>query len=309
MHPQKSFGTADLLAALSVVVIWGLNFVAMKHSLRSFSPFQLGALRYVFAAFPLIFFVKRPRLSWVWLVPAGLAHFGQFGLLFLAMNLGMTSALASVLMQTQVFFTGLLGFFVLNERLSRPTVIGLCMATLGLGCFAINSLSGGQSGGITLLSLALNLFAALMWAASNVVTRRAQQVQPGYDALQFIVWMSLVPILPFALLSLVFETGAGRVHWGDIGAVAWAGAAYLGWFATVIGYGLWTWLLKRHSAGRVAPFSLGVPVIGLAAGVLVLGETVSAWQWAGSACIVGALGAVMLIPARPAPWVAPSLPE
>lgn len=287
----------DLVAALAVVVIWGLNFVAMKYSLRDFTPFQLGTFRYVFAVLPLLLFVKRPSLSWRWLVPAGLAQFGQFGLLFVALQLGMTAALASVLMQTQVFFTTLLGVVLLNERLSGPLRAGLALAAMGLACFALNFTAAGSSpavaGGITLASLVLNLFAALMWAASNVIARKAQAAQPGYDALQFVVWMSLVPILPFALMAWWFDPVAARWAWVHASAGAWAGVAYLGWFATIAAYALWTALLKRHPANRVAPFSLGVPVIGLAAGMLLLGERVSPLQWAGSAFVVAALGVVM----------------
>lgn len=281
----------DLLAALGVVVIWGLNFVAMKFSLRDFTPFQLGTFRYVFAVLPLLLFIKKPALSWRWLLPAGLAQFGQFGLLFVALQVGMTAALASVLMQTQVFFTTLLGIILLHERLSGPLRAGLVLAAAGLACFALNL--GGASGGITLLSLLLNLGAAAMWAASNIIVRRAQQSQPGYDPLGFVVWMSLVPILPFAGMAWLFEPAATRWQWTHASFGAWVGVAYLGWFATVAAYAMWTWLLKRHAANRVAPFSLGVPVIGLAAGMLALGETVSGWQWAGSACVVMALAVVM----------------
>lgn len=288
----------DLIAALAVVVIWGLNFVAMKHSLRDFTPFQLGTFRYVFAVLPLLLLVKRPSLSWRWLVPAGLAQFGQFGLLFVALQMGMTAALASVLMQTQVFFTTLLGVVLLQERLSGPLRAALALAAIGLACFAadfsVSGTSGGSStGGITLASLVLNLFAAAMWAASNIIARRAHHASPGYDPLQFVVWMALVPILPFALMAWLFDPPASRWQWMHASFGAWAGVAYLGWFATVLAYAIWTWLLKRHPANRVAPFSLGVPVIGLAAGMLTLGEHVSAWQWAGSACVVAALVVVM----------------
>ncbi|MES2533198.1 MAG: EamA family transporter [Pseudomonadota bacterium] len=283
----------DLFAALGVVVIWGLNFVAMKYSLRDFTPFQLGTFRYIFAVLPLILFVKRPKLSWRWLVPAGLAQFGQFGLLFVALQIGMTAALASVLMQTQVFFTTLLGVVLLNERLNGQLRIGLALAAVGLGCFAANFIAGDATGGITLASLLLNLFAASMWAASNVIARKAQQAQPGYDPLQFVVWMSLVPILPFALMAWLFDPVDARWTWAHASAGAWLGVAYLGWFATIAAYAMWTWLLKRHPANRVAPFSLGVPVIGLAAGMFTLGERVTPWQWAGSTCVVAALAVVM----------------
>ena len=292
MSRQQPFRPADLAAALGVVVIWGLNFVAMKYSLRDFTPFQLGAFRYLFAVLPLLLWVRRPKVSRRWLVAGGLAQFGQFGLLFLALHLGMTAALASVLMQTQVFFTTLLGVVLLQERVSAAMRAGLSLAALGLACFALHFVGGGAAGGVTAASLVLNLCAAFMWAASNIVARKTQAAHPGYDALQFVVWMSLVPIVPFTLMAWLAEPAATRWQWLHASAGAWAGVAYLGWFATIAAYALWTWLLKRHAANRVAPFSLGVPVIGLAAGMLALGERISAWQWAGSACVVAALGVV-----------------
>jgi O-acetylserine/cysteine efflux transporter len=286
--------TADLTAALAVVLIWGLNFVAMKLSLRDFTPFQLGAVRYIFAALPLVLLVKRPALPVRWLFYYGLAQgVGQFGLLFTALQMGMTAALASVVMQTQVFFTTLLGVVLLHERIGKPLRVGLAMAALGLGCFALNHVAGDAAGGTTLLGLALNLCAAAMWAGSNIMARKAQQAHPDFDALQFVVWSSLVPILPFIALSLAFDPPAARWQWLHAGPAAWAGAAYLGWIATLLAYALWTGLFKRHPANRVAPFSLGVPVVGLAAGMGLLGEHISPWQWAGIGFVVAALLAVM----------------
>ena len=69
--------------------------------------------------------------------------------------------------------------------------------------------------------------------------------------------------------------------------------AYLGWFATILAYALWTGLLKRHPLNRVAPFSLAVPVVGISSGMLVLGDVISGWQWAGIALIVASLATVM----------------
>ncbi|TVT58788.1 MAG: EamA family transporter [Azoarcus sp. PHD] len=107
---NQALSGRDLAAALAVVVIWGLNFVAMKLALRDFTPWQLGAARYVFALVPLIFFVPRPKVPWRWLAAYGLAQgVGQFGLLFLGFELGMSSALAWVLMQTQVNRPGIRG--------------------------------------------------------------------------------------------------------------------------------------------------------------------------------------------------------
>jgi O-acetylserine/cysteine efflux transporter len=299
MHSSPSSLTGrDFAAALCVVVIWGLNFVAMKLALRDFTPFQLGAIRYVFASLPLVLFVRFPRGGIKWLVAYGLCQgVGQFGLLFVALQVGMTAALASVLMQTQLFFTALLGVLLLGEHLSRPLKWGLVWAAVGLGCFAMNYLGGAVAAGTTLLGFVLNLVSAAMWAASNIVARRTQQVAGSYDALGFVVWSAVVPIVPFMLLSLLFDAPALRWQWLDAPLSSWLAVAYLGWCATIMAYALWTGLLKRHPASRVAPFSLGVPVIGLAAGMGMLGERITLWQWAGGACIVMAL-VVVLVGAR-----------
>ncbi|MCZ2495203.1 EamA family transporter [Xylophilus sp. Kf1] len=293
MNRPLAFSGRDLLAALAVVLIWGFNFVGMKLSLREFTPFQLGALRYAFAALPMVLLVRPPALRWTWVAAAGLTQLAQFGLLFLALRMGMTAALASVLMQTQVFFTALLGVLLLGERPGTPLRIALVLTAVGLGFFGMHFVGSVAAGGITLASLLLSLAAASMWAASNVVARRAQAAQPGFDALQFIVWMATVPILPFLAMSWFFDPAASRANWFHASAGAWLGAAYLGWCATVVAYSLWTWLLTRHPANRVAPFSLGVPLIGLVAGMALLGESVSGWQWAGSACVFAALAVVM----------------
>ncbi|AWI81319.1 EamA family transporter [Parazoarcus communis] len=295
MNTQALSGR-DLAAALAVVVIWGLNFVAMKLALRDFTPWQLGAARYVFALVPLIFFVPRPKVPWRWLAAYGLAQgVGQFGLLFLGFELGMSSALASVLMQTQVFFTTIIAFFLLNERLTRQLTGGLVFAGLGLLCFAMSFLAAHDvtATQMTISGFVLTLSAAAMWGVSNIVARNLQRSNPGYNPFQFVVWSSLTPIVPFVMMSWVFDPVEAQSNWTNASVTGWLGVAYLGWLATITAYGLWTHLLKRHPANRVAPFSLGVPVIGLVAGMLTFGETIGVWQAIGVAFIGLSLFVVM----------------
>ncbi|MES2150498.1 MAG: EamA family transporter [Pseudomonadota bacterium] len=291
---HRHLGGRDYAAALGVVLIWGTNFIAMKYALREMTPFQLGAGRYLFAVLPLVLLIKPPRLHWKWLLLYGLCQgVGQFGLLFVSLRIGMSAALASVLLQTQVFFTALFGFVMLGERASRALLAGLLLAALGLACFGMNYVAPGQAGGSTALGFALCLGSAAMWAASNIVVRRAQRSTPQFDVTAFMVWSSLVPLLPFVLLSLAFDPAGTRWDWRSTSWTAWLSLAYLGWFATIVAYALWTGLLKRHAVNRVAPFSLGVPLVGVAAGMLVLGDQISGWQWAGIALIVASLGTVI----------------
>ena len=298
IKPQaRAFTGRDLAAALLVVLVWGVNFVAMKFALRDFTPFQLGAARFLFAALPLALFVKPPRVPWKWVVLYGLFQgVGQFGILFVALSVGMTAALASVLLQTQVFFTALFGFVLLGERASRPLQAGMALAALALACFAYNYASPGASASsaTTVVGLLLTLAAAAMWALSNIVARQLQKVSSDYSPMAFVVWSGAVAVGPFIGLSWLFDNPAVRWHWLQAGWTSWLSIAYLGWVATIVGYSLWTGLLKRHPANRVSPFGLGVPIVGLTAGMLVLGEVITPWQWAGIVLIVAALACVML---------------
>lgn len=295
MHSDQPLTGRELLAALCVVLIWGTNFVAMKIGLRELTPFQLGAARYVFAVLPLILFIRPPKLPWRVLALYGLFQgVGQFGLLFLSLKVGMSASLASVILQTQVFFTAMFAFAVLGERPNRPLLGGLALAALGLACFGANYIGPqSASGGTTLAGFLLCLAAAAMWAASNIVVRRAQQATPQFDVVAFMVWSSLTPILPFIGLTLLFDPPATRWQWLAAPWPTWAALAYLGWMATILGYAMWTGLLKRHPANKVAPFSLGVPVVGITSGMLLLGDAINGWQWAGIALIVGALVCVL----------------
>lgn len=275
----------DLLGALVVVVIWGLNFVVMKFGLQGVSPMLLGALRFAAAALPFIWFVRRPQLPWRYIAGYGLAQgLGQFGFLFLGLHLGMTAGMASVVMQTQAFFTLLLAIPVLGERTRLGQWLGLTVALGGL--LAIVTAHGDGPGQMTLVGFVLTLSAAFMWALSNLVARLASRVT-DFEPFPFIVWSSLFPILPFVALALLSEgwhTTATQVQ--GMGLTAWLAVLFLGWMATLLAYSLWTRLLKRHPAGRVTPFSLLVPVVGLWAAWVFLQESPLPQQWLGAAAVL-----------------------
>lgn len=300
--------------AAVIVCIWGMNFVVMKWGLREFTPFQLAAARFALASLPFMLFVGRPALPWrLLLLYGGLQGVGQFGFLFTALKVGMTASLASVLMQTQVFFTAMLGVLLLGERIGPAQRVGMVLAALGIVCFTMhfvainpvntqtNGLVGIKTGlstasDVTALGFLLALGAAASWAAANVVARHAQAANANYDPLQFVVWTSAVPVLPLLAMSALADSPDQHANWLKASVAAWAAAAYLALFATVWAYTMWTKLLKRHAASKVSPFGLAVPMVGLTAGTLLLGESISAWQWAGVACVAAALLATVLGP-------------
>ena len=279
----------DYLCALAVVVIWGLNFVVMKIGLKGLSPMMLGALRFALAAFPLILFVRPPRLPWHWIAAYGLVQgLGQFGLLFTALKFGMPAGMASLVIQTQAFFTLLLAAPVLHERARRHHWIGLGVAALGLGVIAAGR--GDGPGQMTMLGFALTLGGAFMWAVSNMIVRLASRKSPGYDPFAFIAWSSAAPVLPFLVLAVLADGWEPVV--GMITGIGWGEALsvlYLAVLATLLAYTLWTQLLTRHPAAKIAPFSLLVPVVGLWAASAAFGEQLQPLQWLGAGGVLAGL--------------------
>lgn len=272
----------DVARLAAIVLIWGSNFVVMKLGLKGLSPFLMGALRFLVAALPVLLLVKRPAgLPARYLLGYGLAQgLGQFGLLFLGLQLGMTAGMASVVMQSQAFFTLLLAVPVLGERTLPRQWAGLAVALAGL--LLIACAHGSGPGEMSLIGFLLTVGAALMWAISNLIGRIASQVA-DYEPFNFIVWSSMVPVLPFLALA-AWQQGPAEVvrQLRGIDAAGIGAVLYLGLLATSLAYSLWTKLLKRHPAGQIVPWSLLVPVIGLWAAALAFDERPSALQWLGT---------------------------
>ncbi|NUS14687.1 MAG: EamA family transporter, partial [Streptomyces sp.] len=288
-----------VLLAVLVSVIWGLNFVAIHESLTCFPPLFLAGLRFLLIAVPTVLFVPRPAVPVRWLLGYGLG-FGtaQFIGLYLGMAAGFPAGLASLVLQSSAPFTVVLGALLLGERLTVPRVAGVGAAVAGLAVVGAGR-APASSWGPFLLVVA----GGLGWAFGNVASRRAAAPNP----LHLTLWMSVVPPLPLFALSLASE-GPGRIADSVTGSMsggavpAWTGLAYTVLLGTVAGSGIWVWLMSRHPAGVVAPFSMLVPVTGLLCGWALLGERPT---WAALLGGVLVIGGVLWASTRPAPAPGP----
>jgi len=239
------------------------------------------ALRFFFAAVPLVFFISRPQMPWRFVAAYGFAiGVCQFGLLFLGMKLGMPAGLSSLVIQVQVFFTIGLGLLYLGDRISPRNLIGAAIATAGIVLLAVHKLKGGESA--TLVGFVLVLVSALAWGSGNVIAKRAAgDHEPDMFAL--VVWSSLVPPIPLVVLSYLFEGGTGA--WDAVahaGALTWGCVLFLAWAATLFGFASWAGLMHRYPTGLISPFALLIPVSGLVSGAFFLGESLAAMQIAGA---------------------------
>jgi len=271
-----------LLLALAVVFIWGTNFVVIKWGLAEWPPFLFATLRFALSAFPFLLFVARPAVRWSKLAFFGvMLGVGQFGVLFWALRADISPGLASLLIQSQVFFTIGLAMAISGERPRLAQLVALVPAVAGMALIGTH-----LDAEVTALGLALVLLAALSWAGANAVARSAGRV----NMLGFMVWSSVFAVPPLLAISLLVEgptlIGASL---RQASPSAWATVLWQSIGNSLFGYGVWNWLLARHPATTVAPLALLVPVFGMSASALAFGEAMPGWKLQAAALVLAGL--------------------
>ena len=273
---------ADGILAVLVMAVWGTNFVVIKFALGVLPPLLFATLRFLLVCFPAVLFLKRPAVPLRHLAAYGvLIGAGQFGLLYIAMTGFISPGLASLVVQTQVVFTIGLSMIFTGDRIRAYQIGAVLLAGAGIVVIATHA-----QGSATPLGLILIIGAALSWAGGNVVARLGGRV----NMLAYVVWSSLFSVPPLLALSLFFEgpaaiaTGLSHLDAGVLAAVAWQSAGN-----TMFGYSLWAWLLSRHPAATISPTALLVPVFGMSASALLLGEPLQDWKLLAAALVLGGL--------------------
>jgi len=259
------------LLALIVTLIWGTNFVFIKYGLDELPPFLFATIRFILVAFPLVFIFAKPKVGWSIIAAYGiLIGFGQFGILFYAMQSDISPGLASLVIQMQVFFSIIFAIFFFMESVSRIQWSALFISFSGIALIASNV--GGQT---TLFGLGLVLMAAMSWALANMLVKQAGKI----DIIAFLAYSSLFAVPVLASLSLYFEgwdlikTSLQSATMTSVYVVLWQTIGN-----TLIGYGLWNFLLSRYSAATVTPWALLVPISGMGASFFMLDEPMPTWK-------------------------------
>lgn len=292
----------DVLLALAVVAVWGTNFVVIRIGLDHLPPLLFAALRFVLAALPGVFLLPRPAVPWRNLAAYGLLiGAGQFGLLFIALRGHISPGLASLVIQIQVFFT-----IGLSIRLTGERVPGHQWAALGLAAAGLLVIVAHTDATTTPFGLGLVVCAALSWAGGNMAAKRG-----GARAmLPYVVWASLFSAPPLLAASFVLE-GWDAIRDGLLRAdlATWSAVVWQAVGNTMFGYAVWGWLLSRHPAALITPMALLVPVFGMGASALWLGEPLPAWKLGAAGLVLGGLALGLLYPrwrARAAAGSAPT---
>ncbi|NNJ67525.1 MAG: EamA family transporter [Boseongicola sp.] len=271
-----------ILAAVLVAAIWGTNFVAIEVLLRDVPPIFATVLRFFFAAIPAVFFIRPPKTAVRNVFLYGAFMFaGHFGFLFIAMRVGVTAGLASLMLQVHVFITIALAMIFLRERPSVFQIAGAVLAFSGIAFVATQ-----RGGDVTTAGLFFLLLAALSWGTANLLSKQIGSV----NMLALIVWGSLATLPPLLILSLILEgPDQALAALNDIKWITVAALAYIVYISTWVGFTIWSTLLSRYPTAAVTPFALLVPVFGMFSSALVLGENLEPWKFVAAALVLTGL--------------------
>lgn len=266
------------LLVILVVIVWGVNFVTMKLALQELPPFFLCFVRFALVSVPAIFFIKRPSAPFKQLIAYSLAMFVlHFALMASGMQAGISAGLASLLLQTQVFFSILFASFLLKEKFSVWQLFGSLLSFCGIAIVGLSA-----EGEFSLKGLLLVLLSASIWGLGSVLVRRMGKV----EARSLLVWSCSIAWPPLLLLSLIFETLP------DFHALSYTtngSVLFIAIFSTIFGFGTWNWLLQFYPVSTIAPFTLLVPVFGMLSSAFFLNETLESWKLFSAILVISGL--------------------
>lgn len=275
---------ADLLIALMVTFVWGFNFVVVKIGLEQVPPFLFILLRFAVVAVVLLPFVRFPSKRWKpligYAIMLGAVH---FGFIFTAIKYVDASTVA-LLSQLSAPFGVIASAIVFKDYPGWRRILGIAIA---FGGSAIIAGEPRFDGG--LWPLLMVVLASLAWGLASVQAKLLGDI--GAFALNG--WMSLFALPPLLALTLTMETDQISTL-AAMDFTGWAAVFYQSVLVVIFGYGCWYMLLKRHPISRVIPITLLVPVIGVAGGMIVLGEPLTLYMIIGGLCVIVGVSIVVL---------------
>ncbi len=283
-----------LALMLLIQFIWGVNYVVVKVGLQHMQPLFFVALRFTLAALILLPIVGLPRRHLKRVIPLsitlGVMH---FTLIFTGMHY-LDAATTSIAVQLQVPFAAILAAFIFKETLHWRRITGMVIAFAGIVLIA------GQprftANPWPLLSV---VSAALVWAIANM---QVKALGDDIDAVSLNGWIAVLAAPQLLIISYFLEGN----QWPNLLQISWPAVFALFYQSVIVAaFSYWVWynLMRRYPVNQIMPFMLLQPLIGVAAGYLLMGDEVTPRMIFGGIAIL--IGVGIIIIRRPA-VIAPS---
>lgn len=283
--PPHRLTSLEIAAIVAVVVIWGVNNAAAKAATEVMPPLMVGALRFLIAGVCLIPFVRPPFPNWKsLLIIVGVGGPIHYALIYIAFWLAQDVSPVSVAAQLWIPFTTLFAFILLGERLSRPALVGMIVAFLGVGWMVLDPHAFEDWRAIL-----VGVAAASAWALTTVIARRTTSIPPL--KMQGLLALLTLPALAFA--SALFEDGQMEAARAATPLI-WASVVWAGLASSVAATSLVFWLVQRREAGRVTPYLLATPVVSILIGWLFMDDVLTVQILTGAALTMAGVAIVSL---------------
>ena len=275
----------DTLIASLVPIFLGFGFVIAKPAMEHFPPILLMGLRFTFAASILIWWFPIPRgyLKQIFIASL-IANTLQYSVTYTGLNLIDASA-AVLLVQTEVPFGVLFAYFMLKEKPTIRSLIGITIAFVG-----VYILTGSPNLEGKFLGIFLTILGSAIWALGQVLVKPlSKEISP----LTLVAWLAIFsgPILIF-LSSIIDGNTINYIKSANFNS--WAIAFYLGFFMQPVTYGCFYYVLKNNPLYKVLPIvTMGIPLTGLLAAILLLGEKPTTELYLGGFIIL--IGVILIL--------------
>ena len=275
----------DTLIASLVPIFLGFGFVIAKPAMDDFPPILLMGLRFTFAASILIWWFPIPKGYLLKIFIASLvANTIQYSVTYSGLNLIDASA-AVLLVQTEVPFGVLFAYFMLKEKPNIRSLIGIFVAFIG-----VYILTGSPNLEDKFLGIFLTILGSGIWALGQVLVK---PLSKKLNPLTLVAWLALFsgPILIF-LSNVLDGNSINYIKSANINS--WLIAIYLGFFMQPITYGCFYYVLKNNPLYKVLPIvTMGIPLTGLLAAILLLNENPTTELYLGGCIIL--LGVILIV--------------
>lgn len=270
------------IAALAAVgpATWGTTYVTTTELLPPDRPLLAAALRALPAGLILLALTRRlPRGDWWWKAAVlGLLNFGAFFPLLFFGAYRLPGGVASTVSAVMPLLVAGFGAGVLKVRPTRRTLVAGLVGVLGVGLLVLRG-----SAEVDLAGIVAMLTATVLMALAVVLSKRWGRPE-GVSLLALTGWQLTAGGLVLAPIALTAEGLPDHFTGANI-----AGYAYLGLIGTAVAYALWFRGIERLPASSVSFLGLTNPVVATLAGLLLLGQTLTAWQIGGLALVIASV--------------------
>ena len=261
----------DILAALTVALCWGVNVAVIKVGVAEFPPIFMTGLRFLIVALLLIWWVRPPWQQMRSIVVLSVVFGGlHFGCVFFGLK-GVDVSIASILILLGVPFSVLFARILLKERFGFKKMCGMAVAFVGLLI-----LLGEPATSSSPLHLTVFFIAIVAWGIGNTLIKMVGTI----NIFALNAWVGLFASVQLLVVSMFLESGQ-LAAMQNASLLAWGALGYVVLMASIVGYGLWYYLVGKYDVTKVVPFNLLVPVIGVLSGVFLMGDKLTLTQGLG----------------------------